>query len=130
MTRQLYDSTNFGDIPLGAPMVGYYVDGIYAVTEAVVRARFPNAVLLGISCVGSNAGIVGDVEAGCMSSAQAIDWVRQRRQAGLDPTLYVNQTYGWRPLNVAFAAAGVPQPHWWVANYDGVATIPAGAMAK
>ncbi|HEV2346099.1 MAG TPA: hypothetical protein VGS97_18510, partial [Actinocrinis sp.] len=30
----------------------------------------------------------------------------------------------------AFAARGVPEPHWWVAGYDGIAEIPAGAIGK
>lgn len=128
--RTAYDSTNIYDIPTSAQMVGYYVDGIYAVSELEVRARFPNATLIGISAVGTNAGIVGDVEPGCMDPTYAVQWVQWRRAAGFDPTIYCNQLHGWNPVRVAFQAAGVPPPHYWVANYDGVASIPAGAVAK
>lgn len=130
MTRTMYDSTNVQDDPADAQLVGYYVDGIYAVSEAAVRARFPNAVLVAISAIGTNAGIVGDVEPGCITIPQSVDWVLMRRAAGLDPTLYVNQTYGWALARQAFFNRGIPQPHWWVANYDDVAVIPAGAVAK
>lgn len=130
MTRTLVDSTNVTDDPLTAQMVAYYIDGIYATTEAAVRARFPTAVLVPISAIGSNAGIVGDQEPGCMDIGQAITWVEQRRAASLDPTIYVNETYGWPGARQAFDAAGVTEPHWWVADYDSIAIIPNGAVAK
>lgn len=130
MTRALFDSTNIYDIPTTAPMVGYYVDGIYAVSAATVRARFPNAVLVGISAVGTDNGIVGDVEPGCMSPQQAVQWVRYRRLANADPTIYCNETYGWTLVRSAFRAAGVPEPHYWCANYDGVAALRPGEVAR
>lgn len=130
MTRLLYDSTNIQDDPAAAHMVAYYVDGIYAVSAATVRARFPSAVLVPISAVGTDNGIVGDVEPGCIALGACVRWVQMRRLANADPTLYVNETYGWGPARAAFHAAGVPEPHWWVANYDGIAAIPAGAVAK
>lgn len=126
----MYDSTNINDDPAGAHMVGYYVDGIFAVSRPSVQARFPNAVLVPISAIGANLGVVGDVEPGCMSIPQSVGWVQMRRAAGVDPTLYVNETYGWGPTRSAFHAAGVPEPHWWVADYDGIAVVPAGAVAK
>lgn len=127
--RTMVDSTNLADDP-AAQLVAYYVDGIYATTEAAVRARFPNAIPVPISVIGSNAGVVGDVEPGCMTIAGAVIWVLMRRQAGQDPTLYVNETYGWQPCRQAFISGGIPEPHWWVADYDGVAVVPAGAIAK
>jgi hypothetical protein len=130
VTRTLVDSTNIQDDPTWAQLVAYYIDGIYATTEAAVRARFSNAVLVPISAIGTNAGIVGDVEPGCMTIPQAVTWVGWRRAAGVDPTLYVNETYGWAPCRAAFQAAGIPEPHWWVADYDGIGVIPVGAVAK
>jgi hypothetical protein len=130
MTRLMYDSTNIQDDPAAAHMVAYYVDGIYAVSAATVRARFPSAMLVPISAVGTDNGIVGDVEPGCIALGACVRWVQMRRLANADPTLYVNETYGWGPVRTAFHAAGVPEPHWWVANYDGIPVIPAGAVAK
>lgn len=130
MTRLLYDSTNIQDDPASAHMVAYYVDGIYAVSAATVRARFPSAILVPISAVGTDNGIVGDVEPGCIALGYCVEWVKMRRQANADPTLYVNETYGWAPARAAFHAAGVAEPHWWVADYDGIPTVPAGAVAK
>ncbi len=126
----MYDSTNIADDPAGADMVAYYIDGAYAVSPASVRAKFPKAVLVAISAIGTDAGIVGDVEPGCLTPAMAIEWVKLRREANADPSIYVNETYGWTPLQAAFKAANVPEPHWWVADYDGIAVIPAGAVAK
>lgn len=126
----MYDSTNIQDDPLEAQLVGYYIDGIYATSAAPVIARFPHAVLVPISAIGTNAGIVGDVEPGCMTVGESVGWVQMRRAAGADPTLYVNQMHGWAPVRYAFRSAGIPEPHYWVANYDGVAQIPPGAVAK
>jgi hypothetical protein len=128
--RYMYDSTNIQDDPAGAHMVAYYVDGIFATSVAPVIARFPNAVLVPISAIGTNAGIVGDVEPGCLSPAQGVAWVVMRRATGADPTLYVNETYGWGPLRSLFQQMGVPEPHYWVADYDGIAVVPPGAVAK
>lgn len=125
----MVDSTNIADEP-SADLVAYYIDGRYATSEAAVRARFPNAIPVAISAIGTNQGIVGDVEPECMSIPQSIGWVQLRRRAGFDPSLYVNETYGWNPCKAAFAQAGVPQPHWWVADYDGIPIIPVGAVAK
>lgn len=130
MTRVMFDSTNVADDPAGADLVAYYADGIYATTAAAVRQRFPTQVLVAISAVGTDTGVVGDVEPGCMTISQSIAWVIRRRGAGLDPSLYVNEVYGWAPCAQAFQQAGVPEPHWWVADYDGVAVIPPGAIAK
>jgi hypothetical protein len=130
MTRVMVDSTNVADDPASAQLVAYYVDGIYATTAAVVRSRFPNAVLVPISAIGTNNGIVGDQEPGCMDISQAITWVEERRAAGLDPSIYVNETYGWPGARHAFDASGVAEPHWWVADYDGIAVVPSGAVAK
>lgn len=137
----MYDSTNPAAIPATAQLVGGYTDGIYGPAfkaldrssvgwDAAAWARFPNSVHVLISAVGTDTGTVGDVEPGCMTPAQGVHWTQMRRQAGVDPTIYCNQTYGWGPVRQAFKAAGVTEPHYWVANYDRVIVIPAGAVAK
>lgn len=128
--RTMVDSTNIIDDPLAAQIVLYYCDGAYAVSEATVRARFPNAILVPCSAVGSDSGIVGDVEPGCMTIPQAIAWVVMRRSHDVDPTLYCNEMNTWAPLRAAFVAAGVPEPHYGVADYDDVDVIPPGAVFK
>lgn len=130
MARLMYDSTNINDIPQSAAIVGFYTDGIYAVSLVGVRARFPNALLVGISAIGTNSGVVGDIEPGCMTIAQGVAWVRMRRAAGVEPTIYCNETNAWLSVQDAFRRAGVAQPHYWCANYDGVAVLRAGQVAR
>lgn len=141
MTRTMYDSTNPAAIPTSAALVGGYTDGIYGPEfkaigrsstgwDAAAWARFPNSVHILISAIGTNTGTVGDVEPGCMTPAQGVQWTLKRRAAGVDPTIYCNQTYGWGPVRQAFRVAGVAEPHYWVANYDRVIVIPKGAVAK
>lgn len=130
MTRTMYDSTNPDDIPHDAEMVAYYVDGIYAWPQEWID-RFPNAVKVSISAIGQRTAQVGDVEVGCIwPPANAVDWVLRARADGYDPTIYVNERNDWAPTRAAFDARGVAHPHWWVANYNGQQTIPAGAVAK
>ena len=128
--RKMVDSTNIYDDPTTYSMVLYYCDGIYAVAESTVRARFPTAILVPCSAVGTNSGIVGDCEPGCMTYQAVIAWVKARRAAGFDPTVYCNYMHDLVPLKVAFTNAGVPWPHWFVSDYDGVEVIPAGCVAK
>jgi hypothetical protein len=36
----------------------------------------------------------------------------------------------WDSVRAAFVAAGVPEPHYMIAHYDNVPTVPIGAVAK
>ena len=126
--RTMYDSVDMGAIPGNAAMVAYYTDGVYA-NEAAARTRFPEAILVGISAIGTNTGTVGDCEPGCMTEAQLVSWVAMRRAAGVDPTAYINQS-NWGTVSSAFRSRGVPEPHYWVARYDNNPAIPSGAVAK
>lgn len=130
MTRLMYDSTSPWDIPRDAQMVAGYVDGRYAWPQAWWDL-FPNAVHVKISAIGVRTAPVGDVEVGCIwPPANAVPWVRRARADGYDPTIYVNELNDWLPVRQAFWAAGEPEPHYWVARYNGVREIPAGAMAR
>lgn len=130
MTRIMYDSTTPWDIPRDAEMVAYYVDGRYAWPQAWLDL-FPRAVKVSISAIGARVAQVGDVEVGCIwPPANAVPWVRRARAAGIDPTIYCNELNDWPPVRRAFWAAGEPEPHYWVARYNGVAQIPAGAVAR
>lgn len=124
----MYDSTNIYDIPTSAQMVGYYVDGLYAYPYATVRKRFPNAVLVGISAIGTDNGVVGDVENGDLTPSESVDWVLARRRAGVDPSLYFSISQ-LATVQAAFKARGVPMPHVWDAYWTAVPHIDNGAYA-
>lgn len=129
-TRRMFDgiASDATLIPSGAPFVAGYVDGDYVWTLAD-WARFPGAIHVGIAVHSTtNAGIVLDVETGNASPEEAVNWVLTRRHAGADPTVYCGES-AWPSVRSAFATHDVPEPHWWVANYDGDPAIPAGAIA-
>lgn len=111
-----------------------YVDGLYK-WSAADWALFPNSTHVGIAVFAdTDDGIVLDCEPGNCTPAQSVDWVLLRRRAGVDPTVYCNQLdpdVGWPAVRAAFRARGVPEPHYWVANYDVPASgprIPVGAV--
>ncbi|MGH3437143.1 MAG: hypothetical protein ACRDRN_11830 [Sciscionella sp.] len=129
MTRTMYDGIDAARLPVTAQLVGGYVDGNYR-WSATDWARFPHAVKVRIAVFGdTDDGHVLDVEPGNATPAQSVDWVLMRRRAGADPTVYMNATT-WPVVRSAFMARGVAEPHYWVAQYDGVAAIPAGAVGK
>jgi len=129
VSRSMYDGVDASRLPAGAQLVAGYVDGLYAWSDAD-WARFPNSVKVRIACFAdTDDGEVLDVEPGNATPAESVDWVLMRRRAGADPTVYMN-TSTWPTVRSAFAARNVAEPHYWVAQYDGVATLPAGAHAK
>jgi len=110
-------------------MVAAYVDGHYANIGAM-KLRFPHALLVPIAVFAStNAGIVLDVEKGDATPGQAPGWVVKRRKAGVDPTVYCSESL-WPTVRQSFHSLHVPEPHYWIAHYDGVALLPEGAIAK
>lgn len=129
MTRTMFDGVNASRLPTNAQLVAGYVDGLYA-WSAADWARFPDAVKVRIAVFSStNDGEVLDIEPGDATPAESVDWVLMRRRAGVDPTVYVN-TSTWPAVRACFEARGVAEPHYWVAQYDGVPALPAGAVAK
>jgi hypothetical protein len=71
------------------------------------------------------------VETGCVWPPEnAVPWVQRARARGVDPTVYCNWQYGLPGVRAAFIRAGVPEPHYWVAKYDGVREVPAGTVGK
>lgn len=132
--RTMYDSTNGNALPVDAQLAGCYVDGRYC-TDAyasarTVRARCPNAIIVPIAVFAStNDGTVLDIEQGDATPAQAPGWVLMRREAGVDPSVYCNAST-WTDVVDAFDTSGVEHPYYWIAHYDGLATIPDGAVAK
>ncbi len=134
MTRTMYDGVTASRLPAGAQMVAGYVDGRYKWSDADWRRFSPQTVRVRIAVFATtNDGHVLDCEPGNCTPAQSVDWALMRRRAGVDPTVYCNQldeTTGWPAVRAAFRARGVPEPHYWVAKYDGVQSIPAGAIGK
>ena len=118
LMRTCYDAITPANIPTTAQMVAGYVDGRYA-WHAADWARFPGAVKVRIAVFSStNDGHVLDVEPGCSTPASAPGWVLRRRAAGVDPTVYCSLA-AWPTVRAAFAAAHVPEPHYWIAAYPG-----------
>jgi len=116
--RTFHDAITPANIPADTQGVCGYCDGKYAWTAAD-WARFPNAVKARIAVFSStNDGHILDVEPGCSTPASAPGWVVRRRAAGVDPTVYCSLA-AWPTVKVAFANAGVAEPHWWVAAYPG-----------
>lgn len=125
----MYDAVSPSAIPITAEIVAGYLPPSRYAWSAQDWARFPNAVHVKIAIFAStNDGHVLDVEPGCASPIQAPGWVVKRRAAGMDPTVYCNLST-WPAVQAAFTAAGVGQPHYWIAHYGTGAVIPAGAVA-
>jgi hypothetical protein len=106
-------------------MVAGYVDRIkLAPWSPSDWALFPAAVKVEIvKKASSNAGHVLDVEPGDATPAEAPGWVRMRRAAGADPTIYVNRST-WPAVQAEFDRQGVAQPHYWIAHYNGDPGLP------
>jgi hypothetical protein len=134
MTRTMIDGIVNDAAQMAARASGYqlvagYDDGLYA-WSAEEWALFPGTVHVHIAAFSTtNSGTVLDVENGDATPAQSVDWVLMRRKAGADPSVYCN-TSTWPLVRAAFAARNVAEPHYWIANYDGVAEVPNGAIAK
>jgi hypothetical protein len=129
--RHMYDgiNTDVPYIPLNAQIVAGYVDGLYIWTNTDWNT-FPNAIKVRIAVFSAtNDGHVLDRETGNATAAQSVNWVLMRRSAGIDPTIYVNMS-SWQEVRDAFHARNVKEPHYWVAQYDGIQIIPDGAIGK
>lgn len=134
MTRRMYDSDNPNAIPANAPMVAGYIDGDSGRWPESAWNRFTGKKVRIARRVSTNDGHVLDVEAGIPTvwppNLNIVKWVQMRRRAGVEPTIYCNQLNDWPGIRQLFNATSVRQPYYWVARYDNVAVIPAGAIAK
>jgi hypothetical protein len=119
MPLTLFDSTSAADLPDNGDAYGAYVDGSYKNLEAV-KARFPGKPVLDISAIGAIVARCYDVEPGAIwPPADVIARVRASRAAGLSPVVYCGRA-NWPAVIAAFAAAGEPEPVWWIAHYTNV----------
>lgn len=132
MTRKMADAVNPNNIPVGVyPLVAGYINGPVSQWPPAGWARHAgHSILVRITVFAStNDGHVLDVEPGDATPAQAPGWVKMRRAAGADPTVYCSEA-AWPAVRQAFVDAKVAQPHYWVAAYPGEGqVIPAGAIA-
>jgi len=110
-------------------MVAGYCDGPWRWSDAD-WARFPAAIKVRIALFGAtNDGHVIDVEKSSQwTPAQLVDWAQRRRAAGVDPTVYMNRVT-WPFVRQAFQAAGVHEPHYWLATLDGARPWQPGVVA-
>ena len=124
--RSMFDSTTAEDIPADAVLVGGYVDGSYAWSDAD-WARFPNAVKVRIAVFATtNDGDVLDCENGDATPGLCPGWIRMRQAAGLArPTIYCNRST--RP-QVEVACSGLAYD-LWISTLDGVEAMDPGAVA-
>lgn len=134
----MFDAITPSRIPGSPGMVAGYVAGSwpsyfgYTVNdhyEPSIRERFPHAIHVAIAVQAYQGGQVLDVEAGDATPAESVGWVRRMRRAGRIPTVYCN-TSTWPAVRREFAAARVVLPLWWAAQYDGVAELVPGSIAK
>lgn len=131
MTRLMVDSIHPEAIPATAQLVAGYIDGRYKWSQANWN-RFPPATpRVRIAVFAStNDGNCGDVEPGAITPEEAPAWVRMRRAAGVDPSIYCNLST-WPAVQNEFMVEGTAHPHYWVAGYRTPpdTTIPPGAVA-
>ena len=127
--RTMYDSLNPAALPdLPGTLVASYIDGENA-PAAGWQSRFTQATVVEIARnPGTNAGQVGDVESTDLTPATAVDWVHLRRSAGAVPVIYCNASTR-AAVAAAFAAAGEPEPLYWIADWGAAQAVPEGAVA-
>jgi hypothetical protein len=126
--RTMYDAVNAANIPLDAQLVAGYIDKIKLEPWSTRDwARFPNARKVTIVKKASTRdGVVLDVETYDASPTEAPGWVAQRRHDGFaHPVVYMNLST-WGAVRAAFRSAGVAEPLYWVAEYNGDPTWGAG----
>jgi peptidoglycan hydrolase-like protein with peptidoglycan-binding domain len=127
--RRMFDSTTAADVPATATMVAGYVDGKFeTVTE--LRRRFPRAQVVSITVLGTPGAQVCDTEPGNIGVTGAVNWAANELHAGRRPSLYCMASQ-WAQVKAAVEARGLTgKVSYWIADYDGRAVIPAGAVAK
>lgn len=114
--RKMYDAIAVGNVPEDGDLYLGYVDGNYPSYAAMVN-RFGAERVVGATVdPGSNHGTVGDGPPDNGTWPEWVAWVQRRRAAGCTPTMYTDGAT-WENGKAAFAAAGVPQPEWFIADY-------------
>lgn len=126
--RTMYDAANGASVPADGDLYAGYVDGNYR-SYPVMVARFPGKLVIPIAVnTSTNAGTIFDGPPDNATWPGVVAWVQMRRRAGVDPTVYTDLS-SWTTGMAAFRAAGEAYPHWWIANWNGTADVPAGMVA-
>lgn len=129
VTRTLYDGITASEVPGDGWGVAGYVDGRWP-DFAALESRFPHVQHISITVSAQGTATVLDVEQDDATPAQAPGWAARMRARGIaHPVVYMNSAT-WQTVKDEFAAQGVAPPLYWVAQYDRVAVVPAGAVAK
>lgn len=128
MVRRMYDVSTAEYAPGDGDLYAGYVDGAYQ-SYAGLRRRFPGKLIVPIAVFAStDAGLVFDGPPDNGTWDHVVDWVVMRRRSGVDPTVYTDAA-DWATAVATFNRRGVAQPHYWIASWNGVENIPAGAVA-
>jgi hypothetical protein len=129
MTRKMFDSTTTSDLPAHAKMLAGYVDGNFANVDEI-RDRFPDATVVTITVIGTPGAHVCDTEVGNIGIPSTVAWAVNEIEAGRKPTIYCMAS-AWPTVKAAVKAKGIAgKVSYWIADWDGIAEIPAGAVAK
>ncbi|MFF4160636.1 hypothetical protein [Streptomyces sp. NPDC001678] len=130
MTRTMYDAVTPSKIPRDAKMVAGYVDGQFA-NLGEMATRFPHATRVSIAISHKTKAQVLDVEDGAADPEGAVQWCTQTMATTSNKNLTVYCNASTLPeVRAAFHKHGVTEPNYWVAQFDGVPSIPDGAIAK
>jgi hypothetical protein len=119
----MYDAVTAGNVPSTAELVAGYVDGRYAWSPADwARFSCPHVT---ITVEGRPKAMVCDCETYDLTPAQAAEWARAETDSGRHPVIYCSASRWAEVRALAPTLTG-----WWIADYDDVAVVPAGAIAK
>ncbi len=129
----MYDAVNPANIPINPPpqIVAGYLNGPKSKWPASAWADFPSAYMVQISVSASDfVGEVLDVESGDATPDQAPAWAQEATQRlGMQPVIYCDVA-NWPIVQAAFTHANLPQPFYWIANWNNQPVIPSGAIAS
>lgn len=133
MTREGLDGINSDAVYLATQkptIIAYYIDGPYAWSQDEIN-MFPNSVHIRIATrFTTNDGHFIDCENGDATPSQAAQWCSTRRSQGnAYPGVYTSISNQNAVID-AFNAMHEPLPLWWLAHYDNLDTLPAGAVGK
>lgn len=128
MTRTMFDAITPSRIPANPQMVAGYVNGNWP-SYFEMLALFPHAMHVSIAVSTAADAQVLDCENGDATPAECPSWAARQRSRGQEPTVYMSESL-WPYVVHEFWKAKMPEPQWWVANYDGNAVMIPGAVGK
>jgi len=133
------DSVTPAAVSKGTAVIGGYDDGPYGPGDPFHSgwepdswSEFPGSEMVHITTAGLFSSLVYDIETGDGTPAQGAAWAKRKVLAGLRPALYADAS-NWAALDDELRAVGlarVTNVDGWIADYDGVATVPPGFVAK